>query len=104
MPELTTPSDNASGVQSLQNDDLRKNHNYYDIATLEQNIMNLGLKVILYTQTLTSDFCVKYILSETYASCDSERYLCDGDVLCHQKHITSKDLHESWIKYNNNEL
>ena len=82
--------------------DLLKNHNYYDITTLEQNISNLRLKIILKTQKLTPDFCVKYILSEDYAFWDNEMYICEGDVLSAQKHITQEDLDNSWVKYRNN--
>ena len=82
--------------------DLLKNHNYYDIITLEQNILNLRLKIILKTQKLTPDFCVKYILSEEYAFWDNEMYICEGDVLSAQKHITQEDLDNSWVKYRNN--
>ena len=29
-------------------------------------------------------------------------YICEGDVLSAQKHITQEDLDNSWVKYRNN--
>lgn len=83
----------------LTNYDLRQNPNKYSIAELENNIMDLDLIPILHTQHLTPDFCIKYILSEEYASSDAERYLVWSDVLCHQPHITKDDLYKAWAKY-----
>ena len=91
-------------MSNIFDSDLLKNCNYYDITTLEQNISNLRLKIILKTQKLTPDFCVKYILSEEYAFWDNEMYICEGDVLSAQKHITQEDLDKSWVKYRNKQL
>lgn len=86
-------------VAVVTNEDLR--HNKYDIPTLEANIDNFDLRTLLYTQHLTSSFCVKYILSEEYSSCVEDTYLCDGDVLHHQPHITKEELREAWRQYSN---
>lgn len=67
----------------------------YSIEILEKNIYNLSILIILRTQLLTPDFCVKYILSEEYASTNEETYICDFDVLRHQPHITQQDLYHS---------
>jgi len=64
----------------------------FDIHILEKNINNLSLKTLLYTQTLTAEFCVKYILDEKYASCIEDIYIDFGDVLNAQPHISKQDL------------
>lgn len=78
--------------------DLLKNK--YPISIIEDNIDNLSLFRILYTQHLTPAFCVKYILSEDYASCVEETYICDKDVLYHQPHIKQEELMEERRKLN----
>ncbi len=74
----------------------------YDIRILEKNINNLSLNTLLYTQKLTADFCAKYILSENYASCVEETYICVGDVLSAQKHITKRELLDAIDKLEKN--
>ena len=64
----------------------------YDIATLEANIDELGLKLILCTQHLTPEFCVKYILNENYAWLEEDTEIGDGHILFWQKHITIEHL------------
>lgn len=71
----------------------------YDIATLEYNIDRLSLRMLLRTQKLTPEFCVKYILnSEEHGMCVEDSYLFDEDILNCQEHITQKDLYEAYIK------
>jgi hypothetical protein len=82
--------------------DFMLRYRQYDISVLEKNINNLSLNTLLYTQKLTSDFCAKYILSENYASCVEETYICIGDVLSAQKHITKKELLEALDKLEKN--
>ena len=67
-------------------------YNKYDISTLEENIKKFSLWKLLKTQTLTPDFCVKYILNEDYASCDEDTYICWQNVLQCQTHITKDEL------------
>ena len=62
----------------------------YTIDLLEKNINFLSIKTLLYTQDLTPEFCVKYILNDKYASCVEDTFICIGDVLNAQKHITKK--------------
>ncbi len=88
-------------VAIITNEDLR--HNKYDIPTLEANIANFDLRRLLSTQRLTPYFCVKYILSEEYSSCVEDTYLCDGDVLYWQPHITKDELREAWNQYSSGE-
>jgi hypothetical protein len=76
-------------------------NNKYDIQTLENQIDDLDLKVILRTQTLTAEFCIKYILNDNYASCVEDTYYFDYNrVLSHQTHLTEKQLDEASIKIN----
>ena len=76
--------------------DLVKNRNKYTIQQLETNLNHLEIKHILQYQTLTSDFCAKYVLNEDYASCQEDLYLLDiGYVLYHQKHLTYDEIIKS---------
>ena len=68
----------------------------YTIDLLEKNINFLSIKTLLYTQDLTADFCVKYILNDKYASCAEETFICMGDVLNAQKHLTKKEIYEAF--------
>ena len=69
--------------------------NKYTIEELEDNIRNLEIKHILQYQTLTPEFCAKYVLNEAYATCMEDIYLIDVDyVLYHQPHISKEELYE----------
>ena len=68
----------------------------YDIATLERNINNLSFKTILHTQHLTAEFCVKYILNEEYVSCVEDSFICVGEILNAQKHLTLEDIQNAY--------
>ena len=70
----------------------------YDIEVLEKNIYNLSMKTLLYTQDLTADFCIKYVLNEKYASCVEDTFLSMGDVLNAQKHITRAAIYQAYNK------
>lgn len=70
--------------------------NKYNIKLLEDNIDNLNFKIILNTQILSAEFCIKYILNDNYASCvEDTYYFTDGKVLSKQSHLTQKDLDEA---------
>jgi hypothetical protein len=72
-------------------------NNKYDIKTLEDNLDVLDFKILLRTQTLTAEFCVKYILNDDYASCIEDTYYFDySRVLLHQTHLTAKQLDEAY--------
>ena len=47
---------------NVTDDQLLANPNTYSINLLEQNIHNLNKKILLATQKLTVEFCIKYIL------------------------------------------
>ena len=70
----------------------------YDIEVLEKNIHNLSMKTLLYTQDLTAEFCIKYVLNEKYASCVEDTFLSMGDVLNAQKHITRFAIYQAYNK------
>ena len=84
---------------SLTDCDLVKNKNVYSIAELEASVDNLSVKYLLNYQVLDAEFCAKYILNDYCATCNEDTYICSGDVLNKQKHITHKDLIEACIKY-----
>uniref|UniRef100_A0A6C0CU01 Uncharacterized protein n=1 Tax=viral metagenome TaxID=1070528 RepID=A0A6C0CU01_9ZZZZ len=81
----------------LLNDSMLRKKKYH-IQLLEKNIYNLSMKTLLYTQDLTADFCIKYILNEKYASCVEDTFLSMGDVLYAQKHITRPAIYQAYNK------
>jgi len=73
------------------------NHELYTrkwtIQELEENIDRLSLKSILYTQRITAEFAVKYILTtDEYACCVEETYYDLDDVLDLQPHLTREEI------------
>jgi hypothetical protein len=56
------------------------------------------MKTLLYTQDLTAEFCIKYVLNEKYASCVEDTFLSMGDVLNAQKHITRGEIYQAFNK------
>jgi len=75
----------------------------YSIDLLEKNINFLSIKTLLYTQDLTPEFCINYILNDKYASCVEDTFIHMNDVLNAQKHITKKQLYEAYNKIQNSE-
>ena len=74
--------------------DLYKNKNFYSIDYLKENIKDFSLWSILYTQTLTPDFCVEYLLvpDNKYAKDDDDEEIYFNNVLYWQRHITKEAL------------
>jgi len=65
----------------------------FTIQELEDNIDLFSLKSILYTQTITAEFAVKYILTtDKYALCVEETYYDIDDVLALQPHLTREEI------------
>ena len=65
----------------------------WTIKELEANIYRLSLKSILYTQQITAEFAVKYILTtDEYACCVEETYYDLDDVLDLQPHLTREEI------------
>ena len=74
----------------ISNMDLKKAK--YSIDILEANIERLNIRNLLNTQLLTADFCIKYILSGDYASCQEEMYISLDDILKKQPHLHEEDF------------
>ena len=78
-------------MQKIQNIDLYKKQ--YSLEILQQNVMSLSFAIILQTQHVTPEFCVKFILNDDFYEGVEESYLYTVDyVLKKQPHITEKDL------------
>ena len=83
-------------MEIVQHHDLM--YNKYNIEILEYNIDNLGLRRLLVTQTLTPDFCVKYLLNpEEYGMGVEDEYISKNDILMYQKHISKEELEEHFM-------
>ena len=98
--KLNSQSEDVKFV--LLNDSMLRRKKY-DIQLLEKNIRNFSMKTLLYTQDLTAEFCIKYILNEKYASCVEDTFLCIGDVLNAQKHLTREEIYDAFHKLNREE-
>ena len=81
----------------LTNDDLYKNK--YDLHILKANIYAVSLLDILKTQTLTAEFCVKYILNNDYQFLKEDETITIDDVRTFQPHILYEDLFEARIEF-----
>jgi len=68
----------------------------YSIKDLEFIVENfaVSLTAILYTQKLTAEFCIKYMLrdDEYYCITDMDGYICNETILYHQPHLSQDDL------------
>jgi hypothetical protein len=82
----------------ISNEDLYKNKHAYSIAELEASIDNLSVKYLLNYQVLNAEFCAKYILNDYCATCVEDTYICTGDVLIKQPHITREELNDACIR------
>ena len=83
----------------LTDDDLIKNKNLYTTDELEASVDNLSVKYLLNYQILDAEFCAKYILNDYCATCNEDTYICNGDVLRKQPHISRLELSEACIKF-----
>jgi hypothetical protein len=83
----------------LTDQDLMQNKHAYSIAELEASIDNLSVKYLLNYQTLDADFCAKYILNDSCATCQEDTYICTGDVLQKQPHLNRLELNAACIKF-----
>jgi hypothetical protein len=79
--------------------DLIRNKHKYSITELEASVDNLSVKYLLNYQKLDAEFCAKYILNDYCATCQEDTYICSGDVLHKQPHLTSNELSEACIKF-----
>ena len=82
-------------TMNLTDDQLLANPNTYSINLLEQNIHNLNKKILLATQKLTAEFCIKYILDLDIDNGSEDSYIYDVDyILDFQKHLTRQEFNE----------
>jgi len=66
---------------ALSDYDLRQKK--YSIEELTNNINNLSIKTLLYTQKLTPEFCLKYIINAPKST--EEEYITEEDIIRIQK-------------------
>lgn len=82
----------------IRDEDLRVNQ--YSIEELEANLDDLNLRIVLNTQRLTADFCMRHMLliePEDYGW--EDWYFFDTRrVLDRQKHLTEADLTRAWYE------
>lgn len=77
----------------LTDDDLLNNPNHYTLSELERNIKYLNKKIILSTQTLSAEFCVKYILDLDIDNGSEDSYIYDAEyITSFQKHLTTSEI------------
>ena len=68
-------------------------HKQYNIDILEQNISHLNKKTLLYTQQLTAEFCIKYILDLDIDNGSEDSYIFDKIyILERQEHISEQEF------------
>ena len=77
----------------LIDQDLLDNEYNYSIELLEKNVDHLNKKILLSTQKLTAEFCIKYILDDNIDGGSEDTYIFDvGYILEFQKHLTRQDF------------
>ena len=81
---------------AITKDDLYRNQ--YDYETLKANIYAVSLLDILKTQKLSADFCVKYILNESFQFLDEEQLINMDTVKKYQSQLSEMDLIEAIIR------
>jgi len=83
----------------ISNFDLRQNINKYSMKDIMTNLEHLDLKILVNTQRLTAEFCVKYIMNDNYVTCTEDQYLfCNDYVLSKQTHLIQKDLNNANVQ------
>jgi len=82
---------NSTNITNITNTNLL--HKQYNIDILEQNISHLHKKTLLYTQQLTAEFCVKYILDLDIDNGSEDSYIFDKIyILERQEHISEQEF------------
>jgi len=72
----------------------------YSLYILKKNITNLNKKVVLRTQKLTAQFCVKYILDTAIVSGNQENGVYTKEhILRMQPHITNEEFDKYYLEY-----
>ena len=74
----------------------------YSIDVLEKHIHYLNNKVVLSTQILTAQFCIRYILDMNIESGSEDSYIYDKNyILRRQPHISSEEFDKCFKEYSN---
>jgi len=72
----------------------------YSLDILKKYINNLNKKVVLSTQKLTAQFCVKFILDTAIVSGNQESGVYTKEhILRLQTHISSEEFDEYYLEY-----
>ena len=72
----------------------------YSLDVLRKNINNLNKKVVLRTQKLTAQFCIKFILDTTIESGNQESGVYSKEhILIMQPHITNEEFDKCYLEY-----
>ena len=89
-------------MTSLTDFDLFTHQFSYSVEELENNITNLSPKYLVSTQSLTAEFCIKYILDSVVDSGSEDSYIFDKNyILFMQPHITSESFDEAYLAASN---
>lgn len=73
----------------------------YTLDVLERNVGKLDKKILLATQTLNAEFCIKYIWDPDIESGSEDSYIYDFDyILSFQKQLTREQLADAFAKNN----
>jgi len=84
-------------VITIYDNDL--NENKYDEKVLIQNIRHLNKKLLLLTQILTAEFCVKYIAVYDTDGGSEDSYTFDTPTILEaQPHITKEEYVSAYYK------
>ena len=87
----------------INNNDLLQNK--YDLNIIEENILHLNKKILLCTQKLTANFCIKYILNLDIDSGSEDSYIFDKNyILERQEHITEEEFDNAFLSYYKNNI
>ena len=87
---------------TITTEDLYKNQ--YDYETLKANIYAVSLLDILKTQTLSADFCIKYILNKDFQLSEEDELITIDLVKKLQPHILNIDLINVQLRVTNKKL
>jgi len=72
----------------------------YSLYILKKHINNLNKKVVLSTQKLTAEFCVRFILGTAIESGNQESGVYTKEhILRLQKHISSQEFDKYYLEY-----
>jgi hypothetical protein len=70
------------------------------VVELEKNVFHLNKKVLVCTQILTAEFCVKHIFEIDIDSGSEDSYLFDKNyILERQPHITDEEFDAAYDLY-----